>query len=70
MTLAKQINIINKRIKTTDHIHVFATKLRCIMYGKHILYFSRYLSLTDTHTVCTHVNIRANVVSATLTTVS
>ncbi len=47
MTLAKQINIANKRIKTTDHIHVFATKLHFIMYGKHILYLSRSLSLTD-----------------------
>ncbi len=26
MTLAEQVNIVNKRIKTTDHIHVFATK--------------------------------------------
>ncbi len=47
-TLAKQINIVNKRIKTTDHIHVFATKLRFIMYGMHIL----SLSLTDSLCTC------------------
>ncbi len=51
-TLAKQINIVNKRIKTTDHIHVFATKLRFIMYGKHILSLSRSVSLTHSlHTL-------------------
>ncbi len=72
-TLAKQINIVNKRIKTTDHVHVFATKLR-FMYGKHSI--SPALSPTQTHThrptvnVCTHVNIRANVVSTTLTILS
>ncbi len=38
MTLAKQINTVNKRIKSTDIVHVFATKLRFIMYGKHIAY--------------------------------
>ncbi len=45
-TLAKQINIVNKRITTTDHVHVFSTKLRFIMNGKYILYLSRSLSLT------------------------
>ncbi len=40
-TLAKQINVVNKRIKTTDHIHVFAPELGFIMYGKHILHHSR-----------------------------
>ncbi len=51
-TLAKQINIVNKRIKMTDHIHVFATKLHFIMFGKHILSLSRSLSLTDSlHTL-------------------
>ncbi len=34
-------------IQSTDYIHVFATKLRFIMYGKHILSLSRSLSLTD-----------------------
>ncbi len=53
MTLVKQINIVNKRIKTTDHIHVFATKFHFIMNGKHILFLSRSLSLTDA--VCTRV---------------
>ncbi len=31
----------NKRIKTTDNIHVFAPELGFIMYGKHILHHSR-----------------------------
>ncbi len=44
-TLAKKINTVNKRIKSTDLVHVFATKLRFIMYGKHMAYS---LSLTDT----------------------
>uniref|UniRef100_A0A672R7R8 Uncharacterized protein n=1 Tax=Sinocyclocheilus grahami TaxID=75366 RepID=A0A672R7R8_SINGR len=66
-TLAKQINIVNNRIKTTDHFHVFATKLCFIMYRKHILYLSCSFSLqTHPHTVCTHTNIHANVDSSTL----
>ncbi len=66
MTLAKQINTINKMIKSTDLFHVFATKVRFIMYGKHIAYSlspTLGLSLTDTHIVYTHLNISANVVT-------
>ncbi len=51
-------------IKTTDHFHVFATKLHFMMYGKYILYLS--LPHTRTYTQFPHVNIHANVVSATL----
>ncbi len=64
--LAKQINTVNNRIKTTDHFHVFATKLRFIMHRKHkLLYLSRSLSLTDANSL--HTDIRANVVSAAAT---
>ncbi len=56
MTLAKQINILNKRIKTTDHIYVFATKVRFIMYREHMLYLSHSLSLTDAHTYSLHTH--------------
>ncbi len=61
MTLAEQVNIVNKRIKTTDH-PCFCHKIALYYYEKHIFYLSRSFSLT----VCTHVNIRANVVSTTL----
>ncbi len=48
----------------------FCHKIICfIMYGKHIAYSlspALGLSLTDTHIVCTHLNISANVVSTTL----
>ncbi len=36
-TLAKQINIVNKRIKTTDQIHVFARKLFHYVWKAHTL---------------------------------
>ncbi len=36
MALAKQINTVNKRIKSIDLVHVFTTKLCFIMYGKRI----------------------------------
>ncbi len=44
-----QTNKYSKQIdKKTDHVHVFATKLHFIVYGKHIL----HLSLTDSlHTL-------------------
>ncbi len=57
-TLAKQINIVNKRIQSTDYIHVFATKLR-FYYVRKARSLSLLLSLPHRHTV----NIRANVVS-------
>jgi len=38
MTLAKQINTVNKIIKSTDLVHVFATKLRFIIYRMQIAY--------------------------------
>ncbi len=71
ITLAKQINTVNKRIKSTDLVLVFATKLCFIVYGKHIAY-SLSLSLTDAHDliVCTLLNISANVISTTLTILS
>ncbi len=46
-TLAKQINS-KQMIQTTDHLHVFATKLHFIMYGKHIVSLS-----SPSQTVCT-----------------
>ncbi len=58
MTLAKQINTY--RIKTTFPCFCHEND---IYYTKYIL----YLSLTDAHIVCTHVNICATVVNATLT---
>ncbi len=64
MTLAKQINIVNKWIKMTD-VHVFATKLCFILYRKHIFYLYRSLSLRRTNSFA-HVNIHVNIVSATL----
>ncbi len=71
-TLAKQINTVNKRIKSTALVHIFATKWSFIVYGKHIAYSlspALGLSLTDTHIVCTHL-ISANVISTTLTILS
>ncbi len=53
-TLVKQINIVSNMIKTTDHFHVFATKLHFIMYGKHILCPSGSLSFTQAHTNSLH----------------
>ncbi len=49
-TLAKQINILNKRLKMTDTFHVFATQLHFIMYGKHI---SPTLFPSQTHSLHT-----------------
>ncbi len=50
----------------TNYFHL-STKLRFIMYRKHILYFSRSLSPTDAQPFsCT----QANVVSTTLTILS
>ncbi len=47
MTLAKQINIVDKSIKNERSYPYFATKLGFIMYGMQILSLSRSLSLTD-----------------------
>ncbi len=41
-----QTNKYSKQRDNNNHIHVFATKF-FIMYGKHILYLSHSLSLTD-----------------------
>ncbi len=49
-TLAKQIHIVNKRLKTTDTFHDFATQLHFIMYGKHI---SPTLFPSQTHSLHT-----------------
>ncbi len=65
----QKINTVNKRIKSTHLVHVFATELHFIMYGKHTAYSlspALGLSLTDAHIVCTHLNISTNVVSTTL----
>ncbi len=52
-TLAKQINIVNNRIKMTQNVHVFATKLRFIMYGKHIAYYNLSPALSQMHSLHT-----------------
>ncbi len=61
-----QIQKYSKRWDKNDRsFPLLATKWHFIMYVKHILYFSRSLSLADT--VYTHENIRANTVNAALT---
>ncbi len=65
MTLAKQIKIVNKRIKMTIYIHVFARKLRFIKST-----YSISPNLSPSQTQFAQVDIRANVVSATLTILS
>ncbi len=67
-TLAKYINIVSNGIKTADHLHVLPQNyvLLCSLRTAHTLFL--LLSLPYRHTVYTHKNIRANVVSAALTT--
>ncbi len=44
-------NTVYKRIKSTDLVHVFATQLHFIMYGKHIAYS---LPPSQTHILFAH----------------
>ncbi len=47
----KKIYTVKKRIKSTDLVHVFATKLRFIIYGKNIAYsLSLPLSVSPSQT--------------------
>ncbi len=58
-----------QKYKIDSSCPCLATKLRFIMYGKHIAYSlspALCLSLTDTHIVCTHLIISTNVISTTL----
>ncbi len=56
ITLAQTNHTVNKRIKSTDLVHVFATKLSFVMYGKHIalVSLSHSRSLPHRHILFAH----------------